>query len=208
MADPETPAKRGPRRPVDRYDARRDELALSALATLGTRGYANTSVRDIASNSAYSHGVLHYYFTDKTELITHGVRLYKAECVTRYDDVVALASSEDDLVDRFSTKLASTLVEDVAMHRLWYDLRTQAMFELAFRETVRAIDTSLEQMIWRVLQRYAELSGRAIALAPATAYALIDGLFEQGLRDHVGGDPDAPGALTERVRAVLPLLLA
>ena len=58
-------------RPRDRKSAlRRDQLAESALQTLGELGYARTSLRDIAANSEFSHGVVHYYFTDKTELIT------------------------------------------------------------------------------------------------------------------------------------------
>ena len=47
------------------------------------------------------------------------------------------------------------------MHRLWYDLRTQSMFEEKLREAVLFIDRTLEEMIWRVVSRYAELSGRA-----------------------------------------------
>ena len=31
---------------------------------------------------------MHYYFADKAELITYCVRQYKAECVTRYDEIV------------------------------------------------------------------------------------------------------------------------
>ena len=47
------------------------------------------------------------------------------------------------------------------MHRLWYDLRTQSMFEEPLREAVALIDKTLEDMIWRVVSRYAELAGRA-----------------------------------------------
>jgi AcrR family transcriptional regulator len=78
----------GARRGEGTYDERRDLLAESALTTLGQRGYAHTSLRDIAANSPFTHGVVHYYFRDKTELITYCVRSYKARCVHRYDDVV------------------------------------------------------------------------------------------------------------------------
>ena len=61
---------------------RRAELAEAALQTLSTLGYARTSLRDIAQNSVFSHGVLHYYFTDKVDLITACVRQYKARCAT------------------------------------------------------------------------------------------------------------------------------
>ena len=67
------------------------------------------------------------------------------------------------------------------MHRLWYDLRTQAMFEERLREAVVMIDRTLEQMIWRVVERYAELAGRPAALTAAAAYALLDGVFQQAL---------------------------
>ena len=77
------------RAPADKYDERRDQLAESALQTLGELGYARTSLREIANNSEFSHGVVHYYFPDKLELIVYCVRYYKAQCVTRYDGVVA-----------------------------------------------------------------------------------------------------------------------
>ena len=81
--------KEARRPPADKHDERRDQLAESALRTLGERGYARTSLREIANNSEFSHGVVHYYFADKLELIVYSVRYYKARCVTRYDGVVA-----------------------------------------------------------------------------------------------------------------------
>ena len=69
---------RRPRRaPVDKFEERRGELADAALQTLGELGYARTSLREIAQNSEFSHGVVHYYFRDKVELITYCVRHYK-----------------------------------------------------------------------------------------------------------------------------------
>ena len=79
------------RRQVDKFAERRAQLAAAALQTLAEQGYARTSLRDIAQHSDFSHGVLHYYFSDKIELITYCVRQYKAECVTRYDSIVATA---------------------------------------------------------------------------------------------------------------------
>src|SRR5688500_8530964 len=186
---------------------RRRELAAAALKTLSELGYARTSLRDIAANSEFSHGVLHYYFRDKVDLITHCVREYKAQCVTRYDQVVATASTADELAAGFLDKLAETLVEESALHRLWYDLRAQSMFEESFRADVREIDLSLERMIWRVLSRYAELSGVPLDVPPPTAYALFDGLFFQALLRRLAGDPDAARDLRAAVTAVIGRLV-
>ena len=54
---------------MDKFAERRAELADAALQTLSELGYARTSLREIAQNSEFTHGVLHYYFRDKVDLI-------------------------------------------------------------------------------------------------------------------------------------------
>ncbi|MEO6509852.1 MAG: TetR/AcrR family transcriptional regulator [Nocardioides sp.] len=204
----ESPGARGPRRtPADKYDERRTQLAISALATLGELGYAKTSLREIAQNSEFSHGVVHYYFADKFELITHCVRYYKAQCVTRYDGLVAESTTAEELLERFADKLVETLTTEAPMHRLWYDLRSQALFEEQFRPDVLMIDNALEEMIGRVLLRYAEVADRPMVMDVPTIYALLDGVFEKSLLGHLTGDEDAGARLHARVLDLLPRLL-
>ncbi|WP_260854743.1 TetR/AcrR family transcriptional regulator [Mesorhizobium amorphae] len=93
---------------IDKFTARRVELAEAALETLAELGYARTSLREIAQKSDFTHGVLHYYFTDKVDLISCCVRHYKAKCVTRYDQVTATAKTREALLEGFLLKLAET----------------------------------------------------------------------------------------------------
>jgi TetR/AcrR family transcriptional repressor of bet genes len=195
------------RSPADKFDERRNQLAESALRTLGELGYARASLREIANNSEFSHGVVHYYFSDKLELIIYCVRYYKARCVTRYDGVVAESTTADELVGAFAAKLAETIRDEAPMHRLWYDLRTQSMFEESLREAVVMIDKTLEDMIWRVVSRYAELSDRSPAVAPAAAYGLLDGIFQQALFGHLTGREGTLDDLTTQVQDLMPHLL-
>lgn len=67
--------------------------------------------------------------------------------------------------------MAAPLREDATMHRFWYDLRNQSLFDQAFRSDVCEIDQSLERMIWRIVSRFADLAG-----VPA------DGQLQRGLR--------------------------
>jgi len=190
----------------EKFNARRIELADAALETLGELGFARTSLREIAQNSAFTHGVFHYYFSDKLDLICCCVRHYKAKCVTRYDEVVATAQSRDELTEGFLAKLTATLRTEARMHRLWYDLRSQAMFEAAFRKDVLEIDKSLEAMIWRIASRYAELGGTRPASSPAALYALFDGLFQSALLKHLADDEKAIPELLAEVRRLLPTI--
>jgi AcrR family transcriptional regulator len=196
-----------PRRPVDKFAERRSELAEAALQTLSELGYARTSVREIAQNSAFTHGVLHYYFRDKVDLILCSVRQYKARCVTRYDEVTAAARSCEELVDGFLSVLAETLRQEAHLHRLWYDIRAQAMFETAFQADVAEIDKSLEDMVWRIVSRYAELARTRPPLPPAACYAVIDGLFQNYLLKHLSGDEGAGRDLQADVKLVLGRVL-
>jgi AcrR family transcriptional regulator len=203
----ETNRDRVSRRQVDKFSERRAELADAALQTLAELGYARTSLREIAQNSGFSHGVLHYYFTDKVDLITHCVKQYKAVCILRYDQIVADAETAEILLDEFATGLATTARDDAAMHRLWYDLRSQSMFEPSFRDDVLEIDDSLKRMIWRVFCRYSELAEGKIAVTEAAAYAIFDGLFQRALLRHLGGVHEALDELVNDVRAILPGLI-
>jgi AcrR family transcriptional regulator len=194
------------RRQVDKFAERRAELAAAALQTLAELGYARTSLREIAQNSNFSHGVLHYYFSDKIELITYCVRQYKAECVTKYDDIVATATSADELRAGIGAVMAGTLRDDARMHRLWYDLRNQSLFDDSYRKDVQAIDQSLENMIWRIVSRYSELAGLPVAVSPSLAYAIYDGIFQHALIAYLGGSEAAAVELqsnTERILASL-----
>jgi AcrR family transcriptional regulator len=189
---------------VDKFELRRDELADAALTTLGELGYARTSLREISQNTAFSHGVLHYYFRDKNELITYCVRRYKEHCVTRYDEIVEQSTTAHELTERLAEALVSTMVEDLSMHRLWYDLRAQAMFEIALAPTVSDLDAQLEAMIWRVVVRHAELAGTEPALDRTTTYALFDGIFENALMRHLAGDPLAASRLRHGAIELMP----
>lgn len=197
-----TKLDRIPRR-VDKFAERRAELAEAALQTLSELGYARTSLREIAQNSEFTHGVLHYYFSDKVDLILCSVRQYKARCATRYDEVTARATTYDELMEGFLESLGDTVRQEAHMHRLWYDIRAQALFEAAFRDDVAEIDKSLENMIWRIVCRFAELTGEPQTMPASVIYALLDGLFQQCLLKHLSGDPGAIAQLQADVRLVV-----
>jgi len=204
----ETNRERISRRQVDKFAERRAQLADAALQTLAELGYARTSLREIAQNSQFSHGVLHYYFSDKEELLTHCVRQYEAACVTRYDEIVAATASAEELKREFSSAMAETLRTDAPMHRLWYDLRNQSLFAESFRADVLEIDQRREEMIWRVVSRYAELARLAISMPPAAVYAILDGLFQQALLHQLAGRENAASDLRANVARILDTLLS
>ena len=153
-------------------------------------------------NQGFTHGVFHYYFRDKVDLICCSVRHYKSKCITRYDEVTASARTRAELMEGFLSKLGETVREDAAMHRLWYDLRSQALFEPSFRSDVLEIDKNLEIMVWRITSRYAELGGTRPAISPEALYAVFDGLFQKYLLRHLSDDRKSHPRLACKYQAV------
>ena len=189
---------------TDKFAARRRELADAALAAIAARGFARTGLRDVAAHTELSHGLLHYYFEDKDDLIGQAIWQYKSECARRYDPIVETAQTGAELAERFGAEMAATLRDEADMHRLWYDLRNQALFDAGFRDTIIAIDTLLSDMVWAVVERFAELEGRAPLVDAVSAYALFDGIFLNALIAYLRGDLDA----VERIRLASIRLLS
>mgnify|MGYP002653500249 FL=1 len=115
---------------------------------------------------------------------------------TRYDEVVAHAVTADQLRDEFADTFFAGMHSEAAIHRLWYDLRNQSMFDDSFRADVIEIERRREEMIWRVVERFCELSGTQPAVTPAVAYIALDGIFQRGLLSEIDGRPD--GVATAR----------
>ena len=58
-------------------------------------------------------------------------------------------------------------------------------------------------MIWRIMSRFAELSGEQPGMSPSATYALFDGLFQQALLKHMSGDTKAVEKMHADVREAI-----
>mgnify|MGYP001954329792 CR=1 FL=1 len=197
----EMPAKLKAR--FDRKAAKRDikkkQIAGSAIDALVELGYANTSLRDIASKSDLSLGMLHYYFEDRSDLIIYCVQLYKEEFVRDINAALDTAEGRDAVLDAFSGALAVSIVDDTQTHRLWYDIRTQAMFD----ETFRPVVDEIEAMLIDIVRHAFGKTGNEIPPMVAIHYAALDGVFRMLMQNQLTGDLKTKDELATIFRALL-----
>jgi AcrR family transcriptional regulator len=170
----------------DKRSGKKRDLAEHTLATLSQLGYARTSLRDIAEQSGVSVGILHYYFEDKTELISYCVQLYKDDFVARLDAVLAASGPRPSIAEEFIEKLVDAVETDAGTHRLWYDIRSQALFEETFNGVVDELEQAMIELCGRLLQRLG-ISGPE----PLNVYLTFDGLFRYYLQRKLAGDTSA-----------------
>jgi AcrR family transcriptional regulator len=110
-------------------------------------GFVNTSLRDIAAKSDMSLGMLHYYFEDRSDLIIYCLRIYKQDFVAGMMQALDRVTGRDDVIDALSSALAISIAKDVMTHRLWYDIRNQALFDETFRPVTTEIKSMLVSMV-------------------------------------------------------------
>ncbi|MCA0871082.1 TetR/AcrR family transcriptional regulator [Seohaeicola saemankumensis] len=180
-------------------DEKKRQIAESALSALKELGYASTSLRDIAAKSDLSLGMLHYYFEDKTELIIFCVSMYKREFVRGMSEAIDGAQNRDQMIAAFAEALVRSIIDDKAIHRLWYDIRNQAMFDTAFQPIVEEVESMLIDVVRRAL-RAAGQPDRDVEIQ----YALLDGVFRFLMQKQITSDP--PPSRQEQLNAMRAVL--
>lgn len=159
-----------PRKSQKREEKRR-ALAESTAEALCELGFANTTMRDIAARSGDSLSTLHYYFEDRVDLITYSVRYHKMAFLAELGEAVA-ADTIEELIGLFSAGLAKGVTFHADRHKIWFDIRNQAMFDDVFAPAIDDIEGTIIQIFADIENRF--LPGRADA---ALDYTAVDGLF-------------------------------
>lgn len=72
---------------------RREELLRIAADLFASKGFRNTTVRDIADAAGILSGSLYHHFDSKESMVDELMRTFQAELFAAYDEI--LASSED-----------------------------------------------------------------------------------------------------------------
>ena len=165
----------------NKFEARREHLAESTLTTMGRKGYAGTSMRDIAVDAGVSLGTLHYYFVDKSELLTYCVKSFKRAFIEKVIARCAEASSFEDLITRFCEVSCDSMIDDYQEHRVWFDIRSQALYEPNFAPLRVEVEKELEAMFRSFIAAGEKHSGHTVSMHTDAVGWMFEGLFESQL---------------------------
>ncbi len=182
------------RRPVD---GRRAQLIEAATRVVATDGVAAATTRRIAQEAGVPHGLVHYWFSGKDELLEEVVQnmLRQLEQAVA-EPVVASAPANlpDDLTARFRSAFAVVQGDDSGRQIALYELTTWSLRSRQFRDVARAqyaaYRTSAEVMVqpWQAAH-LTGLPGSPEILAQFVA-TLFDGVNLAWLADPEGTKPD------------------
>lgn len=182
-----------------RADKRR-ELALHTLTALAEMGIARINLREVAARSGTQLGSIHYYFEDKTDLLLCAIRLYTEEFIGGLEQLIRRATDVRGLIEQGSVALGTAIAEKAKMHRLWYDVRAQAMYDPAFRTVVGELETALTTLTAHFLDKLRQFGATPVPADPLATYLQMDSWFRYCLQRYLGGDESAPAELVQRLR--------
>lgn len=170
--------------------ARKTELADQALLSLAMQSYARTSLRDIASAADINLGRLHYYFSDRIDLVIFAVQRFQATFVAELAQVIDTQRT----IEAAIAKLVHSALTATQMHRFWYDLRNQALFEPRYRDIVIEIDRDLKAITAALLLLIDPM--RDVAPHLDLAYGALDGIFLRAIQAVVYGEENIAERMT------------
>lgn len=179
---------------VRKRESRKREIAQSAIEALKLYGYARTTLRDIAAQSDMSMGSLHYYFEDKDELLIYCVQQYKSTFVQTVTAAAQGMATPRDVKTAFCKALAETIAKEAELHRLWYDIRNQAMFDKTFVPVVSTIEEQLIEMM-------SPLGGTRAQ--KELLYLRFDGAFRYLLQLQLTDTPRSLSEMTSLLEAIV-----
>ena len=175
------------------------ELALHAISSLAEFGFARMNLRDVAQRSGVSLGVIHYYFENKTELLTYCISIYKEDFIDGLKQMIAQSGTLQQLQTTVAGYLAETIAEHAHIHRLWYDARAQALFDPAFRPAVDEVEHGLIDVFRALFDKLDALRVSRAGYDPLALYLALDGWFRYFLQKQLNGDANAIPQFRERV---------
>ncbi|WP_168797828.1 TetR/AcrR family transcriptional regulator [Aliishimia ponticola] len=189
-----------PRKSSEKREAKRRALAESAIETLCAKGYANTSLRDIAEASGHPLATLHYYFGSKFDLIEYCIRQHKSEFFEQMRGAALTPGALPDVIEAFGRGLALAVAHDAPRHRLWFDIRNQSVFDNALRPIIEDIEKENLAIASVIEQRFFKDTDDDAKQRVIIVYSAIDGLFSQITQNP---DKTPPLAETEAMFRVL-----
>lgn len=193
---------------ADKSADKKQDLLRHALAALAEVGFSRINLRDVAARSNVSLGVIHYYFADKHDLLISCVSLYKEEFIARLERAIDIATEADTLPALMIDILVHSAENDAQTHRLWYDTRTQALFDPIFQPLVEDIECRLITVIRRFLDKMQALGDGVCEVAQDALgiYLMLDGCFRYFLQQRLS-NVQVAAAMRERLNGELKRIL-
>jgi AcrR family transcriptional regulator len=190
-------------------EASRRQVLDAAVRTLAERGYAGTSIGDIARAAGMSKGAVHYHFESKHDLIGQVLEHCAAAMRARVHSAWEAPAEPAEKVRRALAEMRGMRREGIPELRVLADLMAQGLHDPGIRDKIAAMFAANRSEVVEHLMKSLRDFGLEPVLPPEVAARLLLGALD-GLALHDFFDPPKPGedeALQEAVERIALSLL-
>ncbi|RBW62756.1 TetR/AcrR family transcriptional regulator [Ruegeria sp. A3M17] len=182
-------------------EQKRRELAENAIATIARAGYANTTLRDIAASTGVSLGKIQYYFPEKEGLLLYCVDLSVDRFTSQLNEILDAELSPREARGAYIELFAHSIINYAHLHRLWYDIRNQAMFDGQLRPRVADVEARFVAICDELGKKFAVDDVRGVEI-----YVTLDGAFRYYIQQSIAGMPNTAEDIAQHLKRIIGYL--
>jgi len=119
-------------------EKRKNQIIWALYDCLSEKGHETITIKKIAERAHLPHGVIHYYFQGKEEILTSLISSLREVYLQLWNDTLEICS-EEMLIDTGITFLAEKMVLDSKINRVLYNLVQMGFEKTKVRKALRQI---------------------------------------------------------------------
>lgn len=137
-------------------EVRRQQLIDATIETLATRGYAQTTMTDVARTAGVSHGLVNFHFETKENLLAETLLFLAQEYRDNWQEALAAAPHDPAaqlnalIIADFNTRIFTT-PKLIAWCAFWGEAQSRPMYQEKCGANDMAYITMLEGVVYRLI---------------------------------------------------------
>jgi len=112
--------------------SQKERILMAAYDYISSEGYANASLREIASNAGVALSQLNYYFKNKEGLLIEVIQIMIDKYLLEVEERLKRGINAKERVSNFIKYFQETLSENPKLFRLLYDFSSMALWSDVF----------------------------------------------------------------------------
>jgi AcrR family transcriptional regulator len=194
--------------PRPRTEEKAKAILAAARTCLGERGYAATTVSEVAAEAGVSRGLLHYYFRSKEDLLAQVVRANLEDALRVIGALISRASSAREIAEAITRALRTIVDDDPSFFNVmfegWVVGRQSELVGAEVDRVFRDFRVALQEILQTSIDRGTiappiPTPGLAMLIS-----ALLDGIALELLTDRrLAADPKTWTAVEESILRLL-----
>ncbi len=137
-------------------EVRRQQLIDATIETLATRGYAQTTMTDVARTAGVSHGLVNFHFETKENLLAETLLYLAHEYRENWQEALAAAAHDPAsqlnalIIADFNERICTT-PKLIAWCSFWGEAQSRPMYQEKCGANDLAYNTMLEGVVHRLI---------------------------------------------------------